>query len=106
MKLRISALLPAALCLAAALFAATTRAAALPPFPEPATNVLRVAMLSDGGSFADNSFNQSCREGLESLLYAGAPLFVQFYEPLGTEDFALQMGAFAERGYRLVIGIG
>lgn len=67
---------------------------------------LRVAMLSDGGTFADNSFNQNCREGIEELLYSGAPLFVQFHEPLPDEDFARQLSAFAERGYRLVIGIG
>ncbi|MBR6020864.1 MAG: BMP family ABC transporter substrate-binding protein [Kiritimatiellae bacterium] len=74
--------------------------------PTDRDNLLRVAMVSDGGSFADNSFNQSCREGLEELLYAGAPLFVQFHEPLPSEDFGRQLGAFAERGYRLVIGIG
>lgn len=67
---------------------------------------LRVAMLSDGGSFADNSFNQSCREGLEELLYSGAPLFAQFFEPLPTEDFGRQMASFAERGYGVIVGIG
>jgi basic membrane protein A len=108
---------PLALSLAAAilLLAASPASAARPRAPRaasPATlppkkpQTLRIAMISDGGSFADASFNQNCREGLEELLYSGAPLFVQFVEPLPTEDFALQMGAFAERGYRLVIGIG
>ncbi len=67
---------------------------------------MRVAMISDGGTFNDQSFNQNCREGLEELMYAGAPLFVQFYEPLAEEQFAKQMAALAERNYRVVIGIG
>ncbi len=67
---------------------------------------LRVAMISDGGRFNDQSFNQNCREGVEELMYAGAPLFVQFYEPLVEEQFAKQMCALAERNYRVIIGIG
>ena len=107
MKRLLAQLLPAVL--AAAFAAVPVPAGAAPrPHARPTDRdaLLRVAMLSDGGSFADNSFNQSCREGLEELLYAGAPLFVQFHEPLPTEDFGRQMAAFAERGYRLVIGIG
>lgn len=67
---------------------------------------MRVAMISDGGTFNDQSFNQNCREGLEELMYAGEPLFVQFYEPLAEDLFAKQMAALAERNYRVVIGIG
>lgn len=99
---RLSILLASVLLLAAA---SPSSAARAPRAPKKA-DALRIAMISDGGSFADSSFNQNCREGLEELLYSGAPLFVQFVEPLPSEDFALQMGAFAERGYRLVIGIG
>jgi len=92
------------LLLAAALAALPAAAARSRAPRKPDT--LRVAMLSDGGTFADNSFNQNCREGIEELLYSGSPLFVQFHEPLPDEDFARQLSAFAERGYRLVIGIG
>lgn len=67
---------------------------------------LRVAMISDGGSFSDNSFNQNCREGLEEILYAGAPVYVQFYEPLPGEQFSRQLAAFAERDYRVIIAVG
>ena len=98
---RLSFLL-AAVLLATATASPAARASRTPQKPD----ALRIAMISDGGSFDDSSFNQNCREGLEELLYSGSPLFVQFVEPLPTEDFALQMGAFAERGYRLVIGIG
>lgn len=67
---------------------------------------LRIAMISDGGSFSDNSFNQNCREGLEEILYSGAPVYVQFYEPLPGEQFSRQLAAFAERNYRIVIAVG
>ena len=67
---------------------------------------MRIAMLSDGGSFSDQSYNQSCREGLEELMFTGAPVYVQFYEPLAEEQFAKQMAALAERNYRVIIGIG
>jgi basic membrane protein A and related proteins len=67
---------------------------------------MRVAMLSDGGTFSDNSFNQTCREGLEELMYSGAPLYVQFCETLAPANFERKLAAFAERGYRLLIGIG
>lgn len=67
---------------------------------------LRVAMLSDGNTFSDNSFNQNCREGLEELLYSGAPLYVQFCETLDPAKFEHKLAAFAERDYHLIIGIG
>ena len=89
-------------------------AAALAPAPAPAAEPpaqeragpMRVAMLSDGGTFADNSFNQTCREGLEELMYAGAPIFVQFVETLAPANFERKLAAYAERDYRLIIGIG
>ncbi|MBQ9344224.1 MAG: BMP family ABC transporter substrate-binding protein [Kiritimatiellae bacterium] len=67
---------------------------------------MRIAMISDGGTFDDQSFNQNCREGLEELMFADAPIYVQFYEPLADEQFAKQLCALAERNYRVVIGIG
>ncbi|NLG34422.1 MAG: BMP family ABC transporter substrate-binding protein [Lentisphaerae bacterium] len=67
---------------------------------------LRVAMLSDGGSFQDQSFNQSCREGLSELMFVGAPIFVQFVEPASPELFERKLAALAERDYRLIIGVG
>jgi basic membrane protein A and related proteins len=67
---------------------------------------MRIAMLSDGGTFNDNSFNQTCREGLEELMYTGAPIFVQFVETYSPANFERKLAAFAERDYRLVIGIG
>ena len=67
---------------------------------------MRVAMLSDGGTFNDNSFNQNCREGLEELLYSGAPVYVQFVETTSPANFERKLAAFAERDYRLIIGIG
>lgn len=67
---------------------------------------MRVAMLSDGGTFNDQSFNQTCREGIESLMMAGAPIFVQFCESGSPEHFERKLAALAERDYRLLIGIG
>jgi basic membrane protein A and related proteins len=89
--------LPAA---AAVVFLLACLAAAGRPSP------LRVAMLSDGGSFSDNSFNQTCRYGVEALLYAEAPIFAQFVETDSREDFRRKLAAYAERDYRLLIGIG
>ncbi len=70
------------------------------------TAPMRVAMLSDGGTFNDQSFNQTCREGIESLMYADAPIFVQFCETTMPEHFERKLAAYAERDYRLLIGIG
>ncbi len=67
---------------------------------------MRVAMLSDGGTFGDNSFNQNCREGIEELMYDDAPIYVQFVETLSSANFERKLAAFAERDYRLLIGIG
>ena len=67
---------------------------------------MRVAMLSDGNTFSDNSFNQTCREGLEELMYSDAPLYVQFVETLAPRNFERKLAAFAERDYHLLIGIG
>lgn len=76
------------------------------PAPASADPTLRIAMLSDGGTFNDHSFNQSCREGVEALLAHGIPLYVQFYETTGEAPFDKPLAAFAERNYRLVVGIG
>ena len=70
------------------------------------TGPMRVAMLSDGGTFNDNSFNQNCREGIEELMYSGAPIYVQFIETYTASNFERKLAAFAERDYRLIIGIG
>ena len=67
---------------------------------------IRVAMLSDGGSFSDRGFNQNCREGIEALLYGGAPIFIQFGESGDPANFERQLAAYAERDYRLIIGVG
>lgn len=67
---------------------------------------MRVAMLSDGGTFNDNSFNQNCREGLEELMYSGAPIYVQFVETYAPTNFERKLASFAERDYRLILGIG
>jgi len=67
---------------------------------------MRVAMLSDGGTFSDQGFNQNCREGLEALMAAGAPIFVQFDETLAPANFERKLASYAERDYRLIIGIG
>ena len=101
MKNLLATVLPAVA--AAALFAGSPAAGA--PGPERA-GPMRVAMLSDGGTFNDNGFNQNCREGLEELMYAGAPVFVQFCETLAPANFERKLAAFAERDYRLIIGIG
>ncbi len=77
---------------------------ALPPQEKP--SALRIAMLSDGGRFNDNSFNQNTREGIEEMLYTDAPIYVQFYETSSSADFERQLASFAERNYRLIIGIG
>lgn len=77
--------------------------------PAGATNPkspMRVAMLSDGGTFHDQGFNQNCREGIEALMAMGAPIFVQFGETLDPANFELKLASFAERDYRLIIGIG
>ena len=85
-------------------FAATTAPAQTPDYSR--TGAMRVAMLSDGGTFNDNSFNQNCREGLEELMYSGAPIYVQFVETYAPTNFERKLAAFAERDYRLIIGIG
>lgn len=94
-----------ALCAAALCGTAVRPAPAAPPREDRAAP-MRVAMLSDGGTFGDNSFNQTCREGLEELMYSGAPIFVQFVETASPANFERKLAAFAERDYRLVIGIG
>ena len=93
---------------AAALAGPATSAALAVDVPANGERVrpMRVAMLSDGNTFSDNSFNQNCREGLEDLLYAGAPIYVQFCETLAPANFERKLAAFAERDYRLIIGIG
>lgn len=67
---------------------------------------MRVAMLSDGGPFYDQGFNQNCREGLEALLAAGTPIFVQFGETLSRGNFEQKLASYAERDFRLIFGIG
>jgi basic membrane protein A and related proteins len=89
------------------LLAAALAGSAAAQLPESGrTSSMRVAMLSDGGTFSDNSFNQTCREGLEELLYAGAPIYVQFVETFSPANFERKLAAFAERDYRLIFGIG
>ncbi len=100
--------LPAVALVAAMLAGSALPAAQADDLPPGAgrTGPMRVAMLSDGGTFSDNSFNQNCREGLEELLYAGAPIYVQFCETIAPANFESKLAAFAERDYRLIIGIG
>ncbi len=88
----------------AAAAAAAPAAAQAPGASRPGP--LRVAMLSDGGTFNDHSFNQNCREGLEELMYSGAPIYVQFVETYAPAHFERKLAAFAERDYRLILGIG
>ena len=85
---------------------AGSSAAAAKPAPVQGKSPLRVAMLSDGNTFSDNSFNQNCREGIEEMLYVGTPIFVQFVETYSPANFERKLAAFAERDYRLLIGIG
>ena len=92
------------LCLLAAAALAAAAPAQLPGPGRPGP--MRVAMLSDGGTFSDSSFSQNCREGLEELMYSGAPIFVQFAEPIYPLNFERKLAALAERDYRLIIGIG
>jgi len=86
------------------IFAIFTAEAA--PYEDSSAGPMRVAMLSDGGTFSDQSFNQTCREGIEALLYAGAPIFVQFCETTSPDLFEQKLASYAERDYRLLIGIG
>ena len=90
-------------CLGIAAALAVSASAQLPSRPR---GPMRVAMLSDGGTFSDNSFSQNCREGLEELMYSGAPLFVQFVEPTSPLNFERKLAALAERDYRLILGVG
>lgn len=66
---------------------------------------IRIAMLSDGGTFMDGSFNQACREGLEILLDR-LPIHAHFRETTGAADYARVIAEMAERNYRLIIGVG
>ncbi len=93
------------LCALALLSALLPADATSPPAPARPPR-LRVAMLSDGGTFQDQSFNQTCREGLDGMLFSGANLFVQFVETLSPDTFEPWLRALAERDYRLLIGIG
>lgn len=93
--------------LAVAVLASGVRAPAAEDLLAPGrSGPMRVAMLSDGGTFSDNSFNQTCREGLEELMYTDAPIFVQFCETVSPLNFEHKLAALAERDYRLLIGIG
>jgi basic membrane protein A and related proteins len=96
------------ICLLTALFLLNLAIQPAESAPKNASSsrLMRVAMLSDGGTFNDQSFNQTCREGIEALLYAGAPIFVQFCETTSPELFERKLAAYAERDYRLLIGIG
>ena len=94
----------AVLCAAALLGAIANPSTLLAATPAPPP--MRVAMLSDGGTFADNGFNQNCREGIESLMALDLPLFVQFAETMSPANFERKLAAFAERDYRLIVGIG
>lgn len=86
--------------------AATLAASTSAQLPNRSRGPMRVAMLSDGGSFRDNSFSQNSREGLEALMYSGAPIFVQFVEPASPLHFERKLAALAERDYRLILGVG
>lgn len=86
--------------------AAGLAVAASAQYPARRSGPMRVAMLADGGTFADRSFSQNSREGLEEMLYSGAPIFVQFAEPLSPLNFERQLAALAERDYRLILGVG
>ncbi len=86
--------------------AALLAAAAAAQLPGRRGGPMRVAMLADGGTFADSSFSQNSREGLEELLYSGAPIFVQFAEPHSPLNFERRLAALAERDYRLILGVG
>ena len=86
--------------------AALLAAAAAAQLPGRRGGPMRVAMLADGGTFADSSFSQNSREGLEELLYSGAPIFVQFAEPHSPLNFERKLAALAERDYRLILGVG
>ena len=88
-------------CAAALLLAAIPAGAA----PRGDTPRVRIAMLTDGGAWDDSSFNLSGREGLEALLNH-FPIYANFVESDGPEDYARNLAELAERGYRLVIGIG
>lgn len=92
--------------LALALLAAVLPSFAEAPDPGRSGGPVRVAMISDGGTFSDNSFNQNCREGIEELMFAGAPFFVQFVETASPATFERKLAALAERNYHLLIGIG
>lgn len=83
-------------------FAAPSANASRPDSRRP----MRVAMLSDGGTFYDQGFNQNCREGIEALMAAGVPIFVQFGETLAQGNFERKLASYAERDFRLIIGIG
>ena len=91
-------------CLLLLAVAALPARAGLSPRERPAP--LRVAMLSDGGTFQDRSFNQTCREGLDELMFIGTPIFVQFVEPVSPAQFERKLAALAERDYRLIFGVG
>lgn len=90
----------AALALAFALPAAAAFAAKPP-------ERLRVAMIFDCGSSDDGGYNQTCREGVESLL-ARFPVFANFVETDGDGegDFVRSIAEMAERGYDLIVGVG
>ena len=92
------------LCLLSCALASTPAPAARPDPAGPPP--LRVAMLSDGGTFQDRSFNQASREGLEELMFLGAPIFVQFVEPVSPDQFERKLAALAVRDYRLIFGVG
>ncbi|MBQ7252874.1 MAG: BMP family ABC transporter substrate-binding protein [Kiritimatiellae bacterium] len=90
----------AALALLVALSAAAASAA------KPAER-LRVAMIFDCGSSDDGGYNQTCREGVESLL-TRFPVYANFVETDGDGegDFVRTIAEMAERGYDLIVGVG
>ena len=68
---------------------------------------LRVAMIFDCGASDDGGYNQTCREGVESLL-RHFPVYANFVETDGDGegDFVRAIAEMAERGYDLIVGVG
>jgi len=80
---------------------------ALPALAAKPKERLRVAMVFDSGQSDDGGYNQTCREGVESLLTV-FPVFANFVESDGDGegDFGRILAEMAERGYDLIVGVG
>ncbi len=103
-------LIPPALCLAAALFAAscsnkTESSASTPPDQPASGKKLKVGIVFDSGGRGDKSFNDSAWEGIVRAK-KDFGIDESFVETKDAKDYETNLTALTEKGMDLVISVG